>query len=93
MSITADFLVQAVLVATLGTIFLLVGIRTSRADKHAYDAIRRRTGTSKAAALGTIDHNPDADANTIAGMAAGERDGRIVIVRNGKIASDSISAC
>jgi hypothetical protein len=94
MNVTADFLVQAILVATMGVVFLFVGIRTLLADRHLYNGVRRRTGTARRAAIGAVDHQDgDGDATTVAGMAIGLHHGRRVIVRNGKIASDSISAC
>lgn len=94
MSLTSDFLLQAAVAASGGMVFLLVGLRTLRADRHHYSMIRKRTGSARSAAIGTVGHGtPDADANVVHGMAIGRRNGRRVIVRNGKVARDSIVAC
>ena len=94
MTLTADFLVQATIVATVGVALALIGLRTLRADRHVYSAIRRRTGSARRAVLGTVGHQTiDPDATVVHGMAVGARAGKRVIVRNGKIAADSISAC
>ena len=94
MPFTADFLVQATIVATIGVALALVGLRTLRADRHMYSAVRHRTGSARRAVLGTVGHpTADPDATVVHGMAVGRRAGKRVIVRNGKIAADSISAC
>jgi hypothetical protein len=94
MPLTADFLVQATIVASIGVALALVGLRTLRADRHVYGAVRRRTGSARRAVLGTVGHHtPDSDATVVHGMAVGMRAGKRIIVRNGKIAADSISAC
>lgn len=91
MAVTADFLVQAILVAAAGVVFLILGIRTVRSDRHFYSSVRRRTGTAHRASIGLVgQHDTDSDATTVAGMAIGRRNGHRVIVRNGKIASDSV---
>jgi hypothetical protein len=92
MSLTADFLIQAIIVFAFGCGFLWLGIRTLRSDSHHYMVVRRRTGDARRAVVGTVGHHTsDPDATTSHGMALGRRNGKRVIVRNGKIAADSIS--
>ena len=94
MLFSADFLVQATIVATIGVALALIGWRTLRADRHIYSDVRRRTGSARRAVMGTVGHpTPDPDATVVHGMAVGRRAGKRVIVRNGKIAADSISVC
>jgi hypothetical protein len=94
MSFTADFALQALLAVAGGVAFFLVGLRTIRSNRHHYSMIRRRTGGARSAAVGTVGHDAaDADASVVHGMAVSRRNGRRVVVRNGKIAEDSIAAC
>lgn len=94
MTFTADFLAQALIAFAFGCGFVWLGVRTWRADPHHYAVVRRRTGSARRAAIGTVGHHvSDGDATTSHGMAISRRRNRRVIVRNGKISSDSISAC
>lgn len=94
MPLSTDFLLQSALVAAVGVAFLMVGLRTLRADRHHYAMVRKRTGTARRAAIGTVGQDaPDADANVVHGMAISHRHGQRVVVRNGKVARDSIATC
>lgn len=96
MPLDTDFLLQAGLAAAGGIVFLLIGIKTLRSDHHHYEMVRRRTGGARRAAVGTVGHSlsdADADANVVHGIAISRRNGRRVIVRNGKVAQDAITTC
>ena len=95
MSNSTDFMLPAVVLIIAGLAFLAIGVRTLFANRHHYDAVSRRTGGTQRAAMGTVGHHPDdeTDPLTVHGMVIGNKNGQRVIVRNGKIAEDSISAC
>lgn len=90
-----EFILQTLVLAVVAAGFLTVAVRTWFADTAHYDAVRRRTKSALNAATGVIGHDgcEDSDATVAHGMAIKYSDGRRVIVRNGKIARDSVSSC
>jgi hypothetical protein len=95
MAPTAEFAPQALALMVAGIVCFVIAIRTLRSDPHHYTTVRRKTGGARRAAVGTVGHQApdDADAMTVHGMAVTHRNGRRIIVRNGKIAEDSLAGC
>lgn len=90
-----NFLLQALVLGFVAIGFLTVAIRTWFADQGHYEAVQRRSKSARDAAEGTVGHGcgEEGDATVVHGMAVRRVGSRRVIVRNGKIARDSVSAC
>lgn len=90
-----EFILQTLVLGLVAFGFLTVALRTWFADTGHYDAVQRRTKSALNAATGVIGHDgsEDSDATVAHGMALKRVGNRRVIIRNGKIARDSISSC
>lgn len=95
MTLSTEFLLPAVVTGVAALIFIAAGLRTLKSNRHHYDRVRDRTGDARRAAVGTVGHRSDdtSDPLVVHGMAIAKRGQSRVIVRNGKIAEDSIAAC
>lgn len=90
-----EFILQSLLLILAALGFLAVGLRTFFADKNHYEVVSRRTKSARNAATGVVGHSrsEESDAMVVHGMAVKKSGGKRVIVRNGKIARDSVASC
>lgn len=90
-----EFILQTLVLILVAVGFLTVAVRTWFADRGHYEVVQRRTKSALNAATGVIGHDgrEEADATVIHGMALRKSGQHRVIVRNGKIARDSVSSC